>query len=79
MSIKRQYGQVLNKLIIFPGDWHTLKNSQPVLMKVYYSAGLRELYSKSFRFPGTNTHLSGSMLQFQKNALLSPSGLESIV
>ena len=43
MNIKRQYRLAFQKLIIFPGDWHTLKNYQPVLMKVYYHAGLKEL------------------------------------
>ena len=43
MNIKRQYGKALEKLIIFPGDWHILKNFQPILIKVYYNAGLREL------------------------------------
>ena len=43
MNIKWQYGTAFTKLLIFPGDWHTLKNYQPILMKVYYHAGLREL------------------------------------
>ena len=43
MNIKRQYGTTFKKLLIFLGDWHTLKNYQPILMKVYYHAGLGEL------------------------------------
>ena len=43
VNIKRQYGVALEKSIIFPGYWHLLKNFQPILIKVYYNAGLREL------------------------------------
>lgn len=43
MKIKNKYGHTLSKLLIYPGDWHLLKNYQEVLMKQYYYAGLKEL------------------------------------
>ena len=41
--VKRVYGSALESLLIFPGDWHILKNYQPVLMKAYYHTGLLDI------------------------------------
>ena len=43
MELKTIYGILLEKLLIFPGDWHIMANIQPVLMEIYYHAGLKEL------------------------------------
>ena len=47
INIKRQYSAALKKLLIFPGDWYILKNYQPILMKIYLCAGLREMAKNS--------------------------------
>ena len=47
MNIKRMYGDTLKRVLIFPGEWHILKNFQPVIMKIYYNAGMRELANES--------------------------------
>lgn len=44
-KLKQEYSSELEWMIPFPGDWHTLKNLQPVLMKVYWHAGLSDLAS----------------------------------
>ncbi len=40
-SLQFEYGEELNWVIPYPGDWHMLKNFQAALMKVYYAAGLK--------------------------------------
>ena len=47
VNIKRLYGSELEKLLIFPGDWHTLLNYQKVLMKFFLSSGLKDLAKAS--------------------------------
>ena len=46
--LKRQYGAELEWLLPYPGDWHILKNFQPVLSKPsYHHAGLRDLAAEA--------------------------------
>ena len=42
-SLKFEYGEDLNWLIPFPGDFHLLMNYQSALMKPYFDAGLKSL------------------------------------
>lgn len=42
-SIKKLYGSTFENLLVFPGDWHILKNFQPVIMKAYFHAGLQQI------------------------------------
>ena len=56
-NIKRHYRSELDRLLVFPGDWHILKNYQEVLIKVYYSCGLKELAKASgFRAETLTSH-----------------------
>ncbi|XP_066271079.1 uncharacterized protein [Branchiostoma lanceolatum] len=45
LKLKQEYGPALSWLILFPGDWHTLKNYQHALMKVYWEGGLKQVAS----------------------------------
>ena len=44
-SLKLDYNQQLSWLIPFPGDFHILMNYQPILSKVYFDAGLKQIAS----------------------------------
>ena len=44
-SVKLDYGEQLSWLIPFPGDFHVLLNYQPILLKVYFEAGLKQIAS----------------------------------
>lgn len=42
-KVKRLYQCVLKNVLIFPEDWHILKNYQSVIMKGWFHAGLKIL------------------------------------
>ena len=46
-AIKSEYGSTMDWLIPFNGDWHVLKNLQPVLIKIYFNTGLKQLANVS--------------------------------
>ncbi len=51
-------------VIPFPGDWHMLKKTQPVLFKVYLDAGLRKIAETTFKADGLlNSLIKYSNLQ----------------
>lgn len=52
-QFKRTYGEDLAWLLPYPGDWHLLKNFQPVLMKLCGRAGLLNLAEAS-GYKGSN-------------------------
>ena len=43
VKFKNDYPEELKWLLPFIGDWHTLKNYQLMLMKMYLDDGLREM------------------------------------
>jgi len=40
-SLKKEHSDDLKWLLPMPGDWHTLKNYQPLFMTVYSDASLK--------------------------------------
>lgn len=76
---KRLYGHAFDKLYIFPGDWHILKNYQPVLMKAYYHAGLRDFAKQSGYRAETLKSLENCSHFKRTNTFLSKSGKLSLL
>ena len=52
-KLKDEYGQDLEWLIPYPGDWHILKNFQPVVFKIFGHSGLRSIAQKAGVKEGT--------------------------
>ena len=46
-TLKLDYSSELSWLQPFPGDFHILKNFQPVLSKIYFDAGLKQIAAAS--------------------------------
>ena len=65
-NIKQQYENAFEKLLIFPRDWHMLKNYQPIFMKVYYHTGLKELLAESCGFCSTTLKSLDSCSNFKR-------------
>ncbi len=49
---EEEYQKKLAWCIAYPGDWHLLKNTQPVLFKAYLGAGLKEIAEETFKSEG---------------------------
>jgi hypothetical protein len=43
IKLKNEYGNSLNWVLPYPGDWHILKNILPIFVKIYFEAGLKEV------------------------------------
>ena len=49
LNVKREYGEALDWVIPYLGDWHILKNFQEVLMKIFWDAGLKDVAKLSHK------------------------------
>ncbi|CAG2184537.1 unnamed protein product [Mytilus edulis] len=85
IKLKSEYGNALDWVLPYPGDWHILKNLLPVFMKIYYDAGLKELAVKFHhgatlkvltectRFPMTHrflSHVWEAMFRYQVESFM---------
>ncbi|CAH1775834.1 unnamed protein product, partial [Owenia fusiformis] len=49
LKLRQDYGDILDWVIPWMGDWHILKNFQPILMKIYWDAGWKEIAQKTHK------------------------------
>ncbi|CAG2237374.1 unnamed protein product [Mytilus edulis] len=56
-KLKIEYADELSWVLPFPGDWHILKNTQPVLLKAYFDAGLKDIAKLTHKEDGLLTIL----------------------
>ena len=58
VQLKKEYGEALDWLVPFPGDFHLMRIYQEVLMSAYWDAGLKQLAAASGYRGETLTSLS---------------------
>ncbi|CAC5359268.1 unnamed protein product [Mytilus coruscus] len=46
IKLKSEYGENMDWVLAYPGDWHILKNVLPIFVKIYFDAGLKQLATK---------------------------------
>jgi hypothetical protein len=56
-ELKRTNGEQLDWVIPFVGDFHILMNIQPVLMKIFWDAGLKDTSKQNFKTDFYQKHL----------------------
>lgn len=49
LNLKAEYGESLDWMIPYLGEWHILKNFQEVLMKIFWDAGLKEIAKQTHK------------------------------
>ena len=59
-SLKEEYGDDLKWMLPMPGDWRILKNFKPVIQKIFFEAGLKQLAQASGFCSATPTALSNA-------------------
>ena len=76
--LKHQYRAELEWLSPYPGDWHILKNFQPVLSKLYHHAELCDLAAET-GYKRANISGLESCSDFKHTHIFLPGGIRKCV